>query len=49
VYKEEEKKQNIFTYLFKKLDWNLARIKFLSKFLESLMKVKTVNLKEIAN
>jgi hypothetical protein len=44
-----EKTQNIFKYLSKKLTWNLARIKFLSNFLESLMKVKTVNLKEVAN
>ena len=49
MYKNLEKTQNIFKYLSKKLTWNLARIKFLSNFLESLMKVKTVNLKEVAN
>lgn len=43
-----QKAQNLETILKNHFNWNLARIKFLSEFIYALIKVRTVNLAEIA-
>jgi len=47
--KKNEKIQKIIWFLWWFLNWNKSRINFLWEFIESLIKVKTVNLKEVSN
>ena len=49
MIQKKEKTQKIIWFLKIMLNWNKARINFLWEFIESLIKVKTVNLKEISN
>ena len=49
MIQKKRKNTKIICFFWKFLNWNKARINFLWEFIEALIKVKTINLKEIAN